>query len=128
MLALRKVGRFGLVSVDGHLHFRHPGNSVRLGAAAGEDLAPVIGRGPERLTSIDGLGPLVRDEDVVVQGEREDYPEWRDIHERDIKVWNLQELRTSGFAEAAERAVEKLRGNGVEGSGSNSTRTFWVTR
>jgi arginase len=75
MLALREVSRFGLVSVDGHLHFRHFGNSVRLGAAAGEDLAPVTGRGPERLTSIDGLGPLGRDDNVVVQGEREDYPE-----------------------------------------------------
>ena len=32
-LALRKVGRFGLVHVDGHLDFRHPGNSVRLGDA-----------------------------------------------------------------------------------------------
>ena len=118
MLALRRTGRFGLVFVDDHLDFRHPGNSVRLGAAAGEDLALVTGRGPERLTSIDSLGPLVRDEDVVALGEREDYPEWRDIHDTDITVWNLQELRELGFAEAGEGAVAKLRANGVEG--------FWV--
>ena len=118
MLALRRMGRFGLVFVDGHLDFRHPGNSARLGAVAGEDLAVVTGRGPERLANIDGLGPLVRDEDVVALGEREDYPEWRDIHGTGITVWDLGMLRTVGFAEAAEMAVDKLEANGVEG--------FWL--
>ena len=118
MLALRRMGRFGLMFVDGHLDFRHPGNSARLGAVAGEDLAVVTGRGPERLANIDGLGPLVRDEDVVALGEREDYPEWRDIHSTGITVWDLRRLRALGFAEAAEMALDKLRANGVEG--------FWL--
>jgi arginase len=118
MLALRKMGRFGLMFVDGHLDFRHPGNSARLGAVAGEDLAVVTGRGPERLANIDGLGPLVRDEDVVALGEREDYPEWRDIHSTGITVWDLRRLRTHGFAEAAEEAVDELQAKGVEG--------FWL--
>ncbi len=118
MFALRRTGWFGLVFVDGHLDFRHPDNSAGLGAAAGEDLALVTGRGSERLTNIDGLGPLVRDEDVVALGEREDYPEWRDIHRTDIVVWDLREVRALGFADAAERSVERLRANGVEG--------FWI--
>jgi arginase len=118
MLGLRRMGRFGLVFVDGHLDFRHPGNSIRLGAAAGEDLALVTGRGPERLTNIDGLGPLVHDEDVVALGEREDYPEWRDIHGTGITVWDLRRLREHGFAEAGEGAVERPRANGVDG--------FWI--
>ena len=118
MLALRRLGRFGLVYVDGHLDFRHPGNSARLGAVAGEDLALVTGRGSERLTDIGGLGPLVRDEDVVALGEREAYPGWRDIHDTEITVWDLPRLRELSFAGAAGRAVEKLRANGVEG--------FWV--
>jgi arginase len=118
MLALKKIGRFGLVFVDGHLDFRHPGNSARLGAAAGEDLALVTGRGSGRLTNLGGLGPLVRDEDVLALGEREDYPEWRDIHGTDITVWDLPRLRELGFAGAAGRAAEKLGAKGVEG--------FWV--
>jgi arginase len=118
MLALRRVGRFGLVFVDGHLDFRHPGNSAHLGAVAGEDLALVTGRGSRRLTDIGGPGPLVRDEDVVALGEREDYPEWRDIYDTEITVWDLPMLRELGFAGAAGRTVEKLRANGVEG--------FWV--
>lgn len=118
MLALRRMGRFGLMFVDGHLDFRHPGNSARLGAVAGEDLAVVTGRGPECLANIDGLGPLVRDEDVIALGEREDYPEWRDIHSTGTTVWDLWRLRAWGFAEAAEMAVDKLETNGVEG--------FWL--
>ncbi|HLM21574.1 MAG TPA: arginase family protein, partial [Propionibacteriaceae bacterium] len=46
MLALRRRGPYGLAFVDGHLDFRHPGNSSRLSAVAGEDLAVVTGRGP----------------------------------------------------------------------------------
>ena len=118
MLALRRLGRFGLVFVDGHLDFRHPGNSARLSAVAGEDLALVTGRGSERLTDIGGMGPLVRDEDVVALGEREAYPGWSDIHDTKITVWDLPRLRELGFAGAAGWAVETLRANGVEG--------FWV--
>jgi arginase len=118
MLALRSRGRFGLVFLDGHLDFRHPGNSEVVGAAAGADLALVTGRGPEQLTNIDCLGPLVRNADVVALGEREDYPEWRDIHGTQITVWNLQEVRALGAAEAGRRAVERMEAGCVDG--------FWI--
>ena len=42
MLALRRLGRYGLVSIDGGLDFRHPGNAQvagPVGSVAGEDLA-----------------------------------------------------------------------------------------
>ena len=118
MLALRSRSRSGLVFLDGHLDFSHPGNSEVVGAAAGADLALVTGRGPEQLTNIDGLGPLVRDADVVALGEREDYPEWKDIHGTGITVWDLQEVRALGAAEAGMRAAEKMEAGGVEG--------FWI--
>jgi arginase len=97
MLALKRIGRFGLAFLDGHLDFRHPGNSELVGAAAGADLALVTGRGPDRIADIDGLGPLVRDGDVIALGEREDYPEWRDIHETDITVWISESYGRSGL-------------------------------
>jgi arginase len=118
MLALRRAGRYGLVFLDGHLDFRHPGNSTSVGAAAGEDLALVTGRGQGDLTDIEGLGPLVRDEDVVALGEREGDPRTADILRTGITVWDLAAVRYLGPAEAAARAVERLRENGVEG--------FWV--
>ena len=118
MLALKRRGRFGLVFIDGHLDFRHPGNSELVGAAAGADLALVSGRGPDRLANIDGLGPLVLDGDILALGEREDYPEWRDIHDSDITVWDLWKLRSLGVTGAALKTVEKMEASGVEG--------FWI--
>jgi arginase len=41
--ALRARGRFGLVHIDGHTDFRHPGNSADCASLAGEDLAAAIG-------------------------------------------------------------------------------------
>ena len=118
MLALRRRGRFGLVFIDGHLDFRHPGNSELVGAAAGADLALVSGRGPDRLANIDGLRPLVLDGDILALGEREDYPEWRDIHDSDITVWDLWKLRSLGVTGGALKTVEKMEASGVEG--------FWI--
>ena len=118
MLALRRRGRFGLVFIDGHLDFRHPGNSELVGAAAGADLALVSGRGPDRLAKVDGLEPLVLDGDIVALGEREDYPEWRDVHDSDITVWDLWKMRSLGVTGVALKTVEKMEASGVEG--------FWV--
>ncbi|MFI9588997.1 arginase family protein [Nonomuraea sp. NPDC052265] len=71
-LALRRTGRYGVAYLDAHADFRHLGNSPHVGAAAGEDLALVTGRGDDYLTDIDGLRPYVRDEDVIVLGVRDE--------------------------------------------------------
>ncbi len=42
-LALRRRGRYGLVHIDGHTDFRHPGNSDVVASLAGEDLAAAMG-------------------------------------------------------------------------------------
>ncbi len=42
-LALARRGRHGLVHMDGHTDFRHPGNSDVCASLAGEDLASVLG-------------------------------------------------------------------------------------
>lgn len=71
-LALRRLGRYGLAFIDGHSDFRHVGNSAGVGAAAGEDLALVTGRGQSDLSDLDGLSPYLRDSDVSVLGIRDD--------------------------------------------------------
>jgi arginase len=118
MLALRKRGRFGLAFLDGHLDFRHPGNSEAVGAAAGEDLALVTGRGGEDLVNPEGLKPLVREKDVVALGERENDPETRDVLDTEITVLDLAAVRKIGAAEAARRAVERFERNELDG--------FWI--
>ncbi|MFH8634472.1 arginase family protein [Streptomyces lydicus] len=74
VLGLRRLGRYGVAYVDGHGDFRHPGNvavSGPLGAAAGEGVAQITGRGQADLTDLDGLRPYVRDADVCVLGIRD---------------------------------------------------------
>ena len=97
MLALRRRGRHGLVHVDGHLDFRHPGWSGGIGAVAGEDLAGVTGRLEPELSDIDGLAPYVADADAVHLGERERDPGERTaIAATGITVVDLHALRAVG--------------------------------
>jgi arginase len=69
-LALRRGGRYALASFDG-LDYRHLGNTPaeQMGAAAGESLALVTGRGGP-LADIEGLRPYMRAEDVIALGVR----------------------------------------------------------
>ncbi|NUR31170.1 MAG: arginase family protein, partial [Catenulispora sp.] len=74
-LALRATpGRHALIHLDGHTDFRHPGNSDRCAALAGEDLAAAIGRHWPTIADLDGLSPYFRPEDTVHAGCR-DYDE-----------------------------------------------------
>jgi arginase len=96
-LALRRRARHGLLHIDGHLDFRHPGWSGGIGAVAGEDLAAVTGRLEPELSNIDGLGPYVLDADAVHLGDREGDPgELAAIAKTSITVRRLHELRALG--------------------------------
>jgi arginase len=109
-LALRRRGRYGLLFIDGHADFYQPAANPN-GEAASMDLAFATGRGPELLTNLEGLRPLVRDEDVVAFG-------FRDAHEQreygsqplppTVFALDLQEVRRLGVKPAAQRAVEHL--------------------
>lgn len=118
MLALRRRGRFGLVHIDGHLDFRHLGNAPAVGAAAGEDLALVTGRGADLLADPDGLAPLVRDDDVVHIGSKEGpiEEEAADILDTRITIFSAEDVRRLGPRAVADGAVAKL--DGVAG--------FWI--
>jgi arginase len=75
-LALRRVGRYGLVCLDGHDDFRHPGNALEgVGAAGGEGVALATGRGQRNLTDMEGLRPYLRDEDIHLLGLRDPWNE-----------------------------------------------------
>ena len=71
-LHLRQRGRFGLVHIDGHTDFRHPGNSGECASVGGEDLAAAIGLHWPAVSDIDGLGPYWAPADVVHVGCRDD--------------------------------------------------------
>lgn len=70
LLALKRRGRYGLLFLDGHADFYQPEANPN-GEAASMELAFATGRGPELLADLEGRGPLVADEDVVVFGYRD---------------------------------------------------------
>ena len=70
-LALSRVGRHGLVHLDGHTDFRHPGNSAACASLAGEDLAAAVGLHWPAIAAIGGRGPYFRAADTVHAGCRE---------------------------------------------------------
>lgn len=121
MLALRRLGRYGLVHLDGHADFYQPAAEPE-GEVASMDLALVTGRGPSLLTNLEGRGPLVRDTDVVQVGCRDAAEAAaagsHDIHATNIKVLDLAAVRPMGADRAAEEAAAYLSGTGLAG--------FWI--
>lgn len=115
MLALRRLGRYGLVFLDGHSDFRHPAEGVSLSAAAGEDLALVTGRGARELTDLEGLAPLVRDEGVVAVGSRVDDEYRKELRASRIQLIDTEELRTEGARAVGRRVAHEMTAGGVTG-------------
>ncbi|AEN13492.1 MULTISPECIES: arginase family protein [unclassified Streptomyces] len=117
-LALRRIGRYGLAAVDGSADFRHPGNSDRIGAAGGEELALATGRGQTDLTDLEGLGPYLRDEDVRLFGMRDGDEDRAEMAALKIPNATVGEIRERGPADLAREVVQSLEVPGLDG--------FWV--
>ena len=111
LLALRRLGRYGLFFIDGHADFYQPEASLT-GEAADMDLAIVSGRGPDVLTNIDGLKPLVRDQDIILFGyrDREQAASFgsQDVRNTGIYSFDLTYVKEVGITTAASEAVKKL--------------------
>jgi arginase len=99
---------YGLVYIDGHSDFRHPGNASYVGAAAGEDLALATGRGQPDLTDIDSLRPYVRDTDVVLLGVRPQDDYRLDLQAAGITMRAVPQLRAEGAGRTAAWARDQL--------------------
>ena len=121
MLALRRRGRYGLVFIDGHADFQHPRDEPN-GEVASLDLALVTGRGPELLTNLDELRPLVRDEDVALLGYRafgdNDHVLGEHVRETAITVIDCQEVREHGVGSTLARTLAAVTRPGTDG--------FWI--
>jgi arginase len=99
---------YGLVYIDGHSDFRHPGNASYVGAAAGEDLALATGRGQPDLTDMEGLRPYVRDEHVVLLGIRAQDEYRLDLQAAGVSFRAVPQLRGDGAGKTAQWAREHL--------------------
>ena len=121
MLALRRRGRFGLLFIDGHADFYQPVAEPN-GEAESMDLALATGRGPKILVDLEGRGPFVRDEDVVMLGRRDaDEAEGagsQRIEDTAITVIDLAAVRRQGAERATRDALEHLGRPELDG--------FWI--
>jgi arginase len=129
LLALRRRGRYGLLFLDGHTDFYQP-SAEPTGEAASMELALATGRGPRLLTDLEGLGPLLRDEDVVAFGFR-DSAESAEAGMQPLPpglhAVDLGRVRALGAAAAARRAVERLGGGGSGAEeGGGGCAGYWV--
>jgi arginase len=120
-LALRRRGRYGLFFLDGHADYYSPESDPN-GEAASMELALVTGSGPAPLADLEGRGPFVREDDVVVFGFRdaESAAEYGspDVRRSAMHVRDLETVTQAGAAAAAREALARLERSGVEG--------FWI--
>jgi len=119
-VALARRGRYGLVHVDGHTDFRHPGNSPVCLSLGGEDLAAAVGRHWPAVADIDGLGPYFRPEDAVHVGCRDDDEGLAEARATLGAVVSASDLRRRGVAAVVDDIVE------VVGHTSDDLAGFWV--
>jgi arginase len=110
-LALKRLGRYGLVFLDGHADFYQPEASPT-GEAADMELGIVTGRGPAVVADLEGRGPYLRDEDVVVfgfrDGEEAAAAGSRDVRESAMHVFPLDRVRDLGATSAAALGLRRL--------------------
>lgn len=116
-LALKRRGRYGVVYLDGHSDFRTVENSPYVGAAGGEALALVTGRGQADLTNLEAVTPYVRDTDAVLLGIREDDEYSADVRRAGIPIWPARVLLEDPAA-AANAVLAVLERDELDG--------FWV--
>ena len=114
-LAVKRSGRFGLVHIDGHTDYRHPGNSAECGSLAGEDLAAAIGRHWPAVADIDGLGPYFDQAHTVHLGCRENDEHLEEVAAVLAEVVPARRIMEHGAGTAAALVRSTMAGAGLQG-------------
>ncbi|UOE42790.1 arginase family protein [Agromyces larvae] len=118
LLALRRRGRYGLVYLDGHGDFRHPGNSDGADTLGGETLAAAVGLHLDAIADLEGRRPFVRPGDVVQVGCRDDDDDIDELRAVLGGVVPAAEILADGAAAVAGRVLDVVAAEGLDG--------FWV--
>jgi arginase len=111
LLGLRKIGRYGLFFIDGHSDFYQPQASTT-GEVADMELSVVSGRGPDILSNIEGLKPLVLDDDIIVFGYRDAEQSMsygsNNVRNTNMQILDLSDIRNLGIKKATSLAVSNF--------------------
>ena len=114
-LALRPRGRYGLVHLDGHTDFRHPGNSTDCASLAGEDLAAAVGLHWPAISAAGGAVPHFRPADTVHVGCRDDDEGLAEASAVLGQVIPAQRIRQDGAAATAEAVLATVAASPLDG-------------
>ena len=114
-LALRPHGRYGLIHLDGHTDFRHPGNSTECFSLAGEDLAAAVGLHWPAIAGLDGGGPYFRPADTVHIGCRDDDEYLAEASEVIAQVIPARWASENGAVTVAELALATVDTGQLDG-------------
>ncbi|MBK8229203.1 MAG: arginase family protein [Candidatus Eisenbacteria bacterium] len=125
-LALRRRGRYGLAFIDGHDDYsliREPAKYPGVLAGAGLDLALVTGHGPDVLSNREGLGPYIREDDVVQIGlsrtaEDATWYSTETFDQSEILTCPQEQIRSVGGRAAAAIARSRLE--------ETATLGYWI--
>ena len=116
-LAMRRVGRFGVIYIDAHSDCQSPEVS-QTGGVAGMPLAIATGRGPRILSDLESRRPYLADEDVILLGLRDLFDvvgtDKKTIAGTQIRVRDLEDVRSSTADRVARDALASLTGTGVD--------------
>ena len=111
LLGFRKIGRYGLFFIDGHSDFYQPRASTT-GEVADMELSVVSGRGADILSDIEGLKPLVLDDDIVVFGYRDVEQSMsygsNNVRNTSMQVLDLSDVRNLGIKKAGSLAISNF--------------------
>ncbi len=113
--ALRPRGRYGLVHLDGHTDFRHPGNSADCASLAGEDLAAAVGLHWPAISGAGGGTPHFRTEDTVHAGCRDDDEGLAEASSVLAQVIPARRIRQDGAAATAEAVLATVAASQLDG-------------
>lgn len=114
-LALRPRGRYGLVHLDGHTDFRHPGNSAECASLAGEDLAAAVGLHWPAISAAGGAAPHFRPADTVHAGCRDDDEGLAEATAVLAQVIPARRIHQDGAAATAEAVLATVAAGQLDG-------------
>ncbi|MBX0333526.1 arginase family protein [Pontibacter sp. HSC-14F20] len=117
-LALKQKGDYALFYLDGHTDFIEPPQSGT-GGAGGMAAALAAGRGPKKLTDIQGQSPYIREEYVWCVGNREYDDEYEQIlRDSQATYFTLDLLRETGIDKGVNSFLNMVEINNLDG--------FWI--
>lgn len=105
-------GGAGLVHLDGHTDFRHPGNSDQCASLAGEDLAAAVGLHWPAVADIDDVGPYFRPRKVAHVGCRNNDEHFTEATSVLGSCVSAGTAMTQGMTHIAETSAKVAGGRG----------------